>query len=459
MQVDHSETLTLVIHGTYAADESWWRLADDENGGDTFADRLEAALQARGLQHTVWKPALSHGFGYDAFSWSGINRDRDRRAGARKLATALEDLAGRLHASEQRPLRVNLVAHSHGGNVALEAVRHFSSRIRLGRIVMMGTPLITRRPCMRIGRLMLANLMAMLLVSWTFLIPGVLVVCGPRLTVGGRVLCGDLAGSELLWVTALWVPMMLGYGLLFSFTAWLVDLIWRVVWLLCTFGWAPRPAYGPRTSDLVHACGGLPMVLISCDDDEAALLLQLGAAPRDLYLQHVKSRFGAVARAAEYVAVRPIIVGLLLRASETVLERLVLGFGWLRVLFFDYEMADLSGDKAYPENALHCIDMSGQLSLPTSAQEAHADARAAATRHESLVSLPVGQSSKALPFLNKHTARLLENLRSVREHLVSQVKLRHSLYYESSAVIERIAEEIVRAGTSAEAGSRVTQSP
>jgi pimeloyl-ACP methyl ester carboxylesterase len=114
--------LTLVVHGAYSALDHWWRPAG-AGAPPTFADRLEASLAARGMAGTVWTPALAAGFDTASFSWSGANSHSARKAGAKKLVTALQALATRTGASREDPLEVFIVGHSHGGNVALEMLR------------------------------------------------------------------------------------------------------------------------------------------------------------------------------------------------------------------------------------------------------------------------------------------------------------------------------------------------
>ena len=135
-----NRAVTLVVHGTYAAQAKWWRLGT--NGEATFADRLEDELSRRGLSGTVWKPALAEGLDYSSFAWSGRNRHRHRIRGASGLSSSLNELAQRVAATPSEPLTVNFVAHSHGGNVVLEALRHLRPNVRVGRIALLGTPLV-----------------------------------------------------------------------------------------------------------------------------------------------------------------------------------------------------------------------------------------------------------------------------------------------------------------------------
>ena len=124
-----------------------------------FADQLEDALARRGLAGTVWRPAAAVGLSPEAFAWSGDNSHAARVAGSRRLADALRETAKRLGATRETPLAVNAVAHSHGGNVALEAVRCLADapEVRFRRLVCLGTPLIEFRASLRPFRFLLAG--------------------------------------------------------------------------------------------------------------------------------------------------------------------------------------------------------------------------------------------------------------------------------------------------------------
>jgi hypothetical protein len=432
-------SVTLVIHGTFAKEESWWRLGTD--GPPTFADRLEEALERRGCKGTVWRPALDRGIAYEAFDWEGGNRDRDRVEGARKLRASLTTLAEKVGASEDAPLTVNLVAHSHGGNVVLDALRKPLDNVRIGRVVLLGTPLVTSRPAMRMFRLV-ASVTMLGLVS-TFVLFGLFVLL--RLLFPGLVPNGqDVSGQTWLLIA---IPfMVVFYGWLFAMLAYTGDVAWRV---LC---WPFRPprvlralfsvwkadrrwdegAYGPAPRVLRRVLGGRPVVLFTSHDDEADLLLKLGAAPRELYREEVAKRLNVVFRALEGVLIRPIAVGLVLRVLEVVLERVVLGFSWLRVFVLDYELADLGTTHAYPKDTiLKRIDVTEELRARDVLKRASGAMAARVLEPE--------EQASHLSGMARHKETLRETIDEVGEYLKSQVKLRHSLYYQNQAVIDQVA--------------------
>jgi hypothetical protein len=118
----------VTVHGTNDArvdddGPQWWQR------GSSFSQRLRDELIARGIADPEIRP----------FHWSGSNSDFDRMAGSLRLAKLLRTLArqGRRHA---------VLAHSHGGNVTVEAlaVTPPASATR-GGIVSFGTPFFARR--------------------------------------------------------------------------------------------------------------------------------------------------------------------------------------------------------------------------------------------------------------------------------------------------------------------------
>ena len=107
----HQERITIIIHGTWAADGTWWRPAGD------FFEYVRRDLR----RHDIYD-------GSDQFSWSGKNRDASRRKASTSLAAWL-----RSHPSAE----VNVFAHSHGANVAMLATH---DGIKIDRLVMLSPP-------------------------------------------------------------------------------------------------------------------------------------------------------------------------------------------------------------------------------------------------------------------------------------------------------------------------------
>lgn len=103
--------ITIIIHGTWAADGVWWR-----PGGDFF-EYTRTELQRADLYDKS-----------DQFKWSGKNRDSKRRQAATALHSWLKS-----HPSRE----VNVFAHSHGANVAMLATHE---DVRIDRLVMLSPP-------------------------------------------------------------------------------------------------------------------------------------------------------------------------------------------------------------------------------------------------------------------------------------------------------------------------------
>lgn len=107
--------LLLVIHGTFAAGQSWWRWPSP------FTQHLDALTGG-----AVYK-------GADAFAWSGGNSDADRETAASDLVVWVQT-----HPAND----LTIVAHSHGGNVAMLATR-LATAVAISRLILLGTPIRT----------------------------------------------------------------------------------------------------------------------------------------------------------------------------------------------------------------------------------------------------------------------------------------------------------------------------
>jgi hypothetical protein len=442
-----SKTVTLVIHGTFADQAKWWRLGCE--GHITFSDRLESELSRRGLADTVWKPALKAGFDYPSFSWSGLNRHRDRVHGARRMSLSLNQFAQRVQATASAPLTVNFVAHSHGGNVVLETLRHLKTNVRVGRIVLLGTPLVTVRPAFRIARFVFSTILLALLFVF-FMI--VLIQLGSLLFTGhsfepeqvieraGQVMREK---AESGWVLLL--PLaLIAYGWFFWAFGNLLDVAWRIIcrvyqpiaWLR---GKSRALVYGPSPGKLAKILGGRPILLITSYNDEADLLLQLGSAPARLYREYVASKLSVLGRLLEFAFLRPFVLGVFLKALEMFLEVFSLGFSVWKALVQDFEVASLARLPYYPAHLL--------------VQE-RLDVRPSTGKPPALVADPTGHDGKIESSAGPGISLRL-SLEEVTKELKRQIQLRHSTYYEDDATIVRVAEFL----TGAEARGTITTQP
>ena len=103
--------ITIIIHGTWASDGTWWR-----PGGDFF-EYVKNDLQRSDLYGKS-----------DQFMWSGKNRDKSRRKAGKSLNKWL-----RGHPAHEG----NVFAHSHGANVAMLATHE---DLKIDRLVMLSPP-------------------------------------------------------------------------------------------------------------------------------------------------------------------------------------------------------------------------------------------------------------------------------------------------------------------------------
>lgn len=119
----HDNYVVVLVHGTWAQDAGWMR------DSSTFCTTLEDELKNLGAQSIVL---------IRDFVWSGLNTYRARQEAAAELNKKLYAVIGDFPRSS-----VFVVAHSHGGNVALRALRD-SPRLkaRISGVVCIATPFL-----------------------------------------------------------------------------------------------------------------------------------------------------------------------------------------------------------------------------------------------------------------------------------------------------------------------------
>jgi hypothetical protein len=244
---------------------------------------------------------------------------------------------------------------------------------------------------------------------------------------------GIVPGMGRLW-PLLALPTVLLYGWMFVFAANAGDLFWRflyapVLWLRDR--WAGQ-VYGPGTGNLSETLAGERVVAITSRLDEAEVALQFGAAPRRLYTEALCKRCSTTMRVLEWTLLRPFVLGLFLRTIECVLERYVLGFSWIMVMLFDYEISTSNDKWAYPPCVLERVDVTEDL-RPLSRRK-----RLRTFGRVTMDDLARAESPAACNQIDT----LREALEAVGRDLKHQLKLRHSLYYESDAVLERVADAL-----------------
>ncbi len=119
--------LVITVHGTFASDsmddgEQWWQR------GSAFTSALAERLSDHGISEIVVQP----------FHWSGLNSDQSR-------LRAAAGLAGVIAGAKRNGRPVAVLAHSHGGNVLMEALVQRRTRRPLAAVLTLGTPFFTRR--------------------------------------------------------------------------------------------------------------------------------------------------------------------------------------------------------------------------------------------------------------------------------------------------------------------------
>jgi len=422
--------ITVIIHGNNAADDPWWRPGPPDS--PTFADRLEQALAARSKEGTVWKPALAHGMICEQFAWSGQNSHRDRVRAAKRLRSNLKLLAQKLGATAERPLHVNLVAHSHGGNVCLQAMKHLSKKVRIRTAVLMGTPLLTATPTFRPLRFMLAPplLPFMLLAGMALVVLLVLTIYKLLKVIPAIAMLNTSAAThnQQLCLLLQWLMVValfpLIYGSLFRMACWVCDMVWRTFYSVHQKLTArrqrgkPWPVYGPSEAALRELLDGGTILHLSTVNDEGDVLLQTVVAPKKVYGELAK-RFRGI---AWWLGVMFRTVDLFLPCVECICEYYALGLTPFKALFFDHEIVDARECQYYSESVfVHESVLFKDAPLPAT----------------------LGDTRISAVTVNTISDRIL----SVFEEISSRVPLRHSAYHESNELVERVAAQIAGALT------------
>lgn len=117
-----------LVHGTFARGTAWTQ--DGSTLRKTIADAI-------GADDHGAPPDLT----FDVFEWSGRNSHKARIIAGRELAEHIRSLRTR-----HPHCRHLIVAHSHGGNVALLAHKHLPPELHALGIATLGTPFVFARP-------------------------------------------------------------------------------------------------------------------------------------------------------------------------------------------------------------------------------------------------------------------------------------------------------------------------
>ena len=160
----YKKATIVLLHGTWAEPSSSEQLRWYQPGRQ-FAVKLDAALKQLGVSATCWAHIDE---GKHLFQWSGKNSWIDRAIGASALASYIDKL-------QKEGWIVHLIAHSHGGNVALEALPKIRTSMEhpnglSGKLITLGTPFMDTSTLIEDWRL--RRFGAKSIVAWSlYLIP------------------------------------------------------------------------------------------------------------------------------------------------------------------------------------------------------------------------------------------------------------------------------------------------
>lgn len=157
-----------LIHGTFAKGARWVK---KEGKPKLFRCRLRAALEPE--YNVQFDDTFDWGHGFFGRPWD--NTLSARRSGASKLVEHLKN------AVNPPGARRYLVAHSHGGNVALQALKDEAARKKVDGLMCLATPFLFSKKAQFRRDLFGFSALVLGLVTWAW---------GPRLPLG--------------WAIALW---------------------------------------------------------------------------------------------------------------------------------------------------------------------------------------------------------------------------------------------------------------
>src|SRR5262249_14640169 len=111
-----SKETVIIVHGTWAAPDGqktrWYQPMEGGHDRTAFIAKLDAALSERGSPARCWNHCTPSD---QIFRWSGDNSWIARTRGAAELGSYVMEL-------RNKGWCCHIVAHSHGGNVVVEAL-------------------------------------------------------------------------------------------------------------------------------------------------------------------------------------------------------------------------------------------------------------------------------------------------------------------------------------------------
>jgi hypothetical protein len=198
----------IIVHGTFAAPKPgasrWYQPAEGMPETEGFAAKLNDALQKRGSAARCWAHCTQ---GDQGFHWSGDNSWVARTRAATELGNYVLKL-------RNEGWCCHIVAHSHGGNVVLEALlpqitTALPADALLGKIVTLGTPFMdTVSPILqwiRKSRIFVTELSRITFISFIISLPisllvGVLIRAFSGLAPDDAQFTSDLSSGMIIFI-------------------------------------------------------------------------------------------------------------------------------------------------------------------------------------------------------------------------------------------------------------------
>ncbi|MEL7049914.1 MAG: hypothetical protein AAFO75_13335, partial [Pseudomonadota bacterium] len=139
---DPNAVVVTLVHGTFARGTAWTQ------DGSTLREWVLDALKHHDGQDGAQADVI-----IDVFEWSGRNTHKARVKAGHELADHIRRLR-----KGHPDCRHFIVAHSHGGNIALLAHKHLSEDLHATGVATLGTPFVYARPEAHIAGKSLADL-------------------------------------------------------------------------------------------------------------------------------------------------------------------------------------------------------------------------------------------------------------------------------------------------------------
>jgi hypothetical protein len=170
--------LLIMVHGTFAENSDWWKPEGP------FCTKIKTKLKQAGINIQCSLPEECKYKGTNYFHWNGKNSEQAREDASRELTKLIQDIL-----LLKRYSTIHIVSHSHGGNIAVEAIKHlheseylnlkhFGDNLgasqNMGATITLGTPFIRKDRRFHHPGYKESNRFTML-IGWLVGVPSVLV--------------------------------------------------------------------------------------------------------------------------------------------------------------------------------------------------------------------------------------------------------------------------------------------